>query len=167
MVPNTREGLLNARSARLILESWRARRVLDPVAVDAALAILAQRGAGATRAEGSSSSPRMGRSDILRRIEEDRERQKRLRERMWILPIPPLRTAGTANPSPASPSPFALTPASPRPGGEGGRGPGGAKVKQHMPPPRPPPVQPLDVEFEQMWEGASDLDDDDFERMRE
>lgn len=104
----------------------------------------------------------MGRADILRRIEEDRERQKRLRERMWILPIPPLRSS-TGNPSPASPSPFALTPASPKPGAERKR----KREEREMPPPRAPVVQPLDVEFEQMWEGTSDLDDDDYERMRE
>lgn len=184
VVPNTREGRLNARSARLILESWRARRVLDPSAVDAALSILAERTSSASAAgpasgnengnggggEKGGSSTRMSRSDILRRIEEDRERQKRLRERMWILPIPPLRGAPTgtgANPSPASPSPFALTPASPKPGtAAAGEGRAGSAARRMLPP-RGPVVQPLDVEFEQMWEGASDLDDDDFERMRE
>jgi CTD kinase subunit gamma len=149
VVPATREGLLNARSARLILESWRARRVLDPSAVDAALAILGERTASAHTKDAKEA--KMGRGDILRRIEEDRE----------ILPIPPLR--GTGNPSPASPSPFALTPASPKPGAERKR----KREEREMPPPRAPVVQPLDVEFEQMWEGTSDLDDDDYERMHE
>jgi hypothetical protein len=42
-----------------------------------------------------------------------------------------------------------------------------------MPPPPPPERTPLGVqnalkvEFEQMWENTSDLDDDDLERMRE
>ncbi|BEI85551.1 hypothetical protein CcaverHIS002_0509520 [Cutaneotrichosporon cavernicola] len=177
VVPATREGHLNARSARQILESWRARRVLDPAAVDAALKILAGRrrvGGGAGEVgdgrdgekgrEGDKSgvkvegrddkSAKMSRTDILRRIEEDRERQKRLRERMWILPVPPLTTAS------AAPSPF-LTPASPKPGVKRKR------EEREMLPPRVPGVQPLDVEFEQMWEGTSDLDDDDYERMRE
>ncbi|CAK9781193.1 hypothetical protein CC85DRAFT_289003 [Cutaneotrichosporon oleaginosum] len=159
VVPSTRDGLLNARSARLILESWRARRVLDPSAVDAALKILAERTAAA-HADERHEDKKMARTDVLRRIEEDRERQKRLRERMWILPIPPLRAA---LPSPASPSPFALTPASPRPLERVAK----RKRADDMPPPRAPGGLPLDVEFEQMWEGTSDLDEDELERMHE
>jgi hypothetical protein len=41
------------------------------------------------------------------------------------------------------------------------------------PPPLPPTLtevgvdDPLDVEFDQLWEGGSDLDPDDLERMKE
>jgi len=41
------------------------------------------------------------------------------------------------------------------------------------PPPLPPTIpeagvdDPLDVEFDQLWEGGSDLDPDDLERMKE
>jgi hypothetical protein len=43
------------------------------------------------------------------------------------------------------------------------------------PPPLPPTTteadvgvdDPLDVEFDQLWEGGSDLDPDDLERMKE
>ncbi|TXT09020.1 hypothetical protein VHUM_02494 [Vanrija humicola] len=158
VVPDSREGVLNLKATRAILDTWLTRRVIDPAVVEKALAEL---GARKPPAAGGSKRPRevMGRSDVLRRIEEDRERQKRLRERMWILPIPPL--VGRA-PSPASP----FTPASPR--GTPGASATAAAAKL-MPPPPPPPtfVSPLDVEFDQMWETTSDLDDDDFERMRE
>lgn len=47
---------------------------------------------GSEDTPGSNGSKRkresMKRSDVLLRIEEDRERQKRLREKRWILPIP-------------------------------------------------------------------------------
>ncbi len=139
------------------------------------------------------------RGDILRRMEEDRERvsprsptlspspyqtsiteimliraqHKRLRERIWILPIPPLHHPSSLGkpigPSPSSGSPF--TPASPAQG----------QVGKMMPP--PPPVPPtsndgrgevvekqssaLDLEFEQLWETTSELGEDDLERMKE
>lgn len=186
VVPH-RDGLLNLKSARAILDSWRARRVLDPSVVDAVLATLKERhfktdtsnSSTSGAASSSSSSSKMSKTEVLRRIEEDRERQKRLRERMWILPIPPLHARGAAsaaptlNPSPASPSPF--TPASPAPAGAatlvpGAGAPGsGSGSGRLMPPPPPPaaPVAPLDVEFDQMWETTSDLGEDDTEVMRE
>ncbi|KAL1411366.1 hypothetical protein Q8F55_002322 [Vanrija albida] len=170
VVPDSREGVLNLKATRAILESWLTRRVVDPAVVDAALAELSQRKAPAGSPQPAGTKrPReaMPRADVLRRIEEDRERQKRLRERMWILPIPPLApragsTAPTIHPSPASP----FTPASPR-GTPGAAAPRAAD--KLMPPPPPPAtfVSPLDVEFDQMWEGTSDLGDDDFERMAE
>lgn len=170
--------MLNLKATRAILDSWHSRRVIDPAVVDKALAQLAERKPAAATSSppapvaAGAKRPRevMGRSDVLRRIEEDRERQKRLRERMWILPIPPLvgragaggSGAATIHPSPASP----FTPASPR----GTPGASSTTTAAKLMPPPPPPVtfvSPLDVEFDQMWEATSDLDDDDCERMRE
>lgn len=55
-------------------------------------AVAAGPGGGSEGTPGSNGSKRkresMKRSDVLLRIEEDRERQKRLREKRWILPIP-------------------------------------------------------------------------------
>lgn len=149
VVPPSREGILNARSARLILESWRARRILSQPVVDAGLAQIDSTTKHATAAgEDKGKKRSMPRADVLRRIEEDRERHKRLRERMWILPIPPLRTQGSTTASPAAVSPH----------------PGAVAVQEVSGPPQP---LPLDVEFEQMWEATSDFGDDDLESMRE
>jgi CTD kinase subunit gamma len=182
VVPDTRDGVLNLKSARAMLSSWRSRRVLDTSVVECALAHLDARtfakgekdGKDGKEEDGKESKEersKMSRADILSRIEQDRERHKRLRERIWILPIPPLRApaapAGSA-PSPASTSPF--TPASPAPHASTSS----ASAAKLMPPPtastsapRPPAVSPLDVEFEQMWETMSDFGDDDAEGMRE
>ena len=43
VVPDSREGILNYKAARQILESWRTRRILDPSIVDAALQTLDER----------------------------------------------------------------------------------------------------------------------------
>jgi CTD kinase subunit gamma len=104
------------------------------------------------------------------------KKHKRLRERIWILPIPPLTTpkpkpisTNTTNPTPSPSTPF--TPPSPARTKEGSLRP---KTKTNMGPPPLPPVStevgvddPLDVEFDQLWEGGSDLDPDDLERMKE
>jgi CTD kinase subunit gamma len=177
VVPDTREGLLNLKSARAMLQSWRARRVLDLGLVDAAMAQLDARTFKRDRAgdddalslsPSTSKKPKktadMPKNDILRRIEEDRERHKRLRERIWILPIPPLRAApSSASAGSAGTSPF--TPASPAP--SSAPAPAAATKLMPPPPPRAAVVSPLDVEFEQMWESTSELGEDDRESMRE
>ncbi|KAK8864693.1 hypothetical protein IAR55_001945 [Kwoniella newhampshirensis] len=178
VVPDTREGILNLKSARQILESWKTRRVIDASVIGEVLKSLEG------RRHGPDSSPKkrsheqaFSKSEILRRMEEDRERHKRLRERIWILPIPPLFPPKPALPipssSPSTTSPF--TPASPSRRSQ----PSSGTTK--MPPP-PPPVVPtgtgrasvsgvaqnaLEVEFEQTWDGASDLDEEEFAKMRE
>ncbi|WWD16997.1 hypothetical protein CI109_101433 [Kwoniella shandongensis] len=171
VVPERREGILNLKSARQILESWRTRRVIDAGVVGEVLKSLEG------RKHGPDSSPKkrsheqaFSKSEILRRMEEDRERHKRLRERIWILPIPPLVPPKPSlpgpSPSPSTTSPF--TPASP-------------SRRSHKMPPPPPPIpsgstgaagvsvgqNALEVEFEQTWEGGSDLDEEEFAKMRE
>ena len=75
-----------------ILESWRTRRLVDPHIVDTALASLQSRTtSSAPDAEKSAptskrSSRTLSRNEIFKRIEEDRERHKRLRERRWVQP---------------------------------------------------------------------------------
>ncbi|OCH90584.1 hypothetical protein OBBRIDRAFT_776704 [Obba rivulosa] len=91
VVPEGRQGLPNLMSTKQILESWRSKRVLDPQKVDDAMATLDSRKAAlelsadptATR----SSSTALPRSEVFKRIEEDRERHKRLRERRWVQPV--------------------------------------------------------------------------------
>ncbi|WVF71136.1 hypothetical protein IAT40_005933 [Kwoniella sp. CBS 6097] len=149
VVPDSREGVLNLRSAKQILESWRMRRVIDHDVIEQVLKSLEGRtyGNGAP-SEKRSHEQAFSKNEILRRMEEDRERHKRLRERIWILPIPPLHpprtttsvatatatatatsaSVSTSKSSPSTASPF--TPASPRRGAPTSR-----STTDKMPPP--------------------------------
>ena len=104
-----------------VLRSWKTRRLLSVAKLDALLNKLQT--ASFTPSDNTSSTT-FSRSDILRRIEDDRERHKRLRERIWVLPVPSLlelsgsgrdtqgklstvlstRTASASPASPASPA---------------------------------------------------------------
>jgi CTD kinase subunit gamma len=139
-------------------------------------------------------------------MEEDRERvslgtykpaafslkmqHKRLRERIWILPIPSLASSSpsTSRPSrthtaaalastfqsPSSTSP--ATPATPASPSSRRRPTGPVVDKQMLPPPVPTAVpdgpitvtaSALDVEFETLWETEPALDADDLATMSE
>ncbi|CED83884.1 ENTH/VHS [Phaffia rhodozyma] len=105
VVPETREGALNLMSAKQILESWRTKRVVRPEIVDEALQTLELRkGRVHEISKSKPSSKKRGhfenfsQAETLRRMEEDRERHKRLRERIWILPIPRLSNPSTTIP---------------------------------------------------------------------
>ncbi|RSH89043.1 hypothetical protein EHS25_002705 [Saitozyma podzolica] len=171
-----------------ILESWRTRRIIPPEIIDSALAKLdSPRDGTSPKKRGREET--FSRNDILRRMEEDRERHKRLRERIWILPIPslpgqsrppllshtsqpaqlsqhsqPSQSAQSAQSAQASPSssaspfnpasPSSRKPGPPAPGASGG---GGGETG----------MSALDVEFEQMWENTSELDEEDLDKMRE
>lgn len=117
-VPNSTRGYINLKSTRDMLRSWATQRLLSPGVVEGVLESLekqtftggstptvederqtqsqtsaqASGGSEETPGSGPNGSKRkresMKRSDVLLRIEEDRERQKRLREKRWILPIP-------------------------------------------------------------------------------
>ncbi|GAB1523472.1 hypothetical protein RhiTH_006622 [Rhizoctonia solani] len=87
VVPDSRDGLVNFQSARQILESWQTKRVLDPIAVSNVIEILEIKKSSlkeipATRSNTSAAE----RDEIFKRIEEDRERHKLLRQRRWNVP---------------------------------------------------------------------------------
>ncbi|KAJ7644280.1 CTD kinase subunit gamma CTK3-domain-containing protein [Roridomyces roridus] len=95
VVPAGREGLPNLTSAKQILESWRSKRVVDPQTVDDVLTALGKRTPPA-QSQPSSTAPvehrksshsSLPRTEVFKRIEEDRERHKRLRERRWVQPV--------------------------------------------------------------------------------
>ncbi|CEL52579.1 hypothetical protein RSOLAG1IB_05784 [Rhizoctonia solani AG-1 IB] len=142
-----------------ILESWQAKRVLDPIAVSNVIEILEAKKSNlkelpVTRSNTSAAE----RDEIFKRIEEDRERHKLLRQRRWNVPtrvgqpyaprlasavptarILPLNPVPTSPTSPIVPShltsPTASThPLDPNP--STGAGPGG------MPPPAPKHLPP-------------------------
>nr|ODN85841.1 hypothetical protein L203_04728 [Cryptococcus depauperatus CBS 7841] len=170
VVPDNHAGILNLKSVRQILESWRVRRIIDPTVVNGVLEFLENR-----KYETSPSQKKRGheqafsKSEIVRRMEEDRERHKRLRERIWILPIPPLhkplpQTTTTSPATPASPRPIKMGPP-PRPhenqlfsGEDNSRG----KQEEGM----LRGENALDVEFEQLWDGADFDEDNDLVKFR-
>ncbi|KAJ6620814.1 CTD kinase subunit gamma CTK3-domain-containing protein [Mycena sp. CBHHK59/15] len=142
VVPAGRDGLPNLTSTKQILESWRSKRIVDPQTVDDVLSALRKRNphiasdvsptAPAPHQKSCHSS--LSRSEVFKRIEEDRERHKRLRERRWVQPISH-RAPGQINLL----SFLALT------------GENDAEVSA------------LDVEFENDWETMSDWNEDDDE----
>ncbi|GLB38017.1 putative CTD kinase subunit gamma CTK3 C-terminus [Lyophyllum shimeji] len=89
VVPPGRQGLPNLVSAKQILESWRSKRVIDPQKVDDVLSSLNARQTTSDQTTSSSHAHHgpLSRNEIFKRIEEDRERHKRLRERRWVQPV--------------------------------------------------------------------------------
>ncbi|TRM67561.1 CTD kinase subunit gamma CTK3-domain-containing protein [Schizophyllum amplum] len=146
VVPQSREGLINYNSAKQILDGWRTRRLVDPQIVDAAMSSLQSRSAVAPAETDTKPAPTgppkrgsrtLARAEIFKRIEEDRERHKRLRERRWVQPV-------SFDVLPALTSLLPLT--------------DDADGEREL---------PLDVEFENAWETTSDWNEDDEEAMRE
>ncbi|WVQ77882.1 hypothetical protein IAR50_007587 [Cryptococcus sp. DSM 104548] len=166
VVPDTTSGILNLKSTKQILESWRLRRVVEPSVVEGVLEVMEGRTYETAPSNKRNHEHAFSRNEIVRRMEEDRERHKRLRERIWILPIPslvPLKTSlpQTSPATPASPHPSSSMPPPPIPPAGDGESTedqtgGGAGVQSA-----------LDVEFEQVWDRVGELDEDDLETMRE
>ncbi|KIY50054.1 hypothetical protein FISHEDRAFT_40150 [Fistulina hepatica ATCC 64428] len=151
VVPTGREGLPNLISTRQMLESWRSKRVVDPDVVNDAILLLQERSHTVPQDQlsdpSSSSSKTRKRSDdafsrtaMFQRIEDDRERHKRLRERRWVQPV-----SFTSHMTPlASFYPLAHD---------------GHRMHQEE--------LPIDIEFENEWETTSDWNDDDNEAVTE
>ncbi|BGP36519.1 hypothetical protein JCM10450v2_000416 [Rhodotorula kratochvilovae] len=169
VVPDSREGVLNWMSTAQVLRSWKTRRLLDADVLDQVAAELESRKA-TLHADSSDSSPfaNFSRNDILRRIEDDRERHKRLKERLWVLPVPstllsaPLSAslpsiASAASGGPSSQRPSPISPASPfdpssrRPGSAAGERPQPAQAQAQR-----GPELALEIEFEQLWEAGEE-----------
>ena len=133
-----------------ILDNWRNKRVIDPQTVDDVLSTLDTRSASLDDPQESPSAQvvrsappggLLSRSDIFKRIEEDRERHKRLRERRWVQPV-------SRNPAPHLPPQLAsfLPFTDDRDGEE---------------------ELAIDIEFENEWETTSDWNEDDEEAANE
>jgi len=147
VVPEGREGLANLMSTTQILQTWRTKRVFEPSLIDEVMQMLERRKEHMHDMSSISHSTMLNRNEITKRIEEDRERHKRLRERRWVQSI-----------SAPSAEPFSAT-AIPR-----------------LACSLPPVVQglgdeavaavPEDVEFENAWETTSDWNEDDDEDVK-
>ncbi|KAI0827580.1 CTD kinase subunit gamma CTK3-domain-containing protein [Trametes gibbosa] len=153
VVPDGRQGLPNLMSTKQILESWRTKRIVDPQKVEDAITVLEERRAAAVASATRASSPdsavgALTRDDIKRRMEEDRERHKRLRERRWVQPI------GNALPAVLPPLASFL------PLTDSVEGPGGAEDANAG-------LGVLDIEFDNDWEATSDWNEDDDEAVEE
>jgi len=140
VVPEGRQGLPNLMSTKQVLESWRSKRVLDPQKVDDVMATLDNRRAsiessGETSTSSANPATSLPRSEVFKRIEEDRERHKRLRERRWVQPI-------SHNPQIQLPPQLASF----MPLTDDGDG------EEEL---------TLDIEFENDWETTSDWNEDD------
>ncbi|RPD58067.1 hypothetical protein L226DRAFT_537354 [Lentinus tigrinus ALCF2SS1-7] len=149
VVPPGQQGMPNFMSAVQVLESWRTKRVIEPQKLDEVLSKLDSRRATASLPSASSSSATSGSNaplatfdpqEIKKRMEEDRERHKRLRERRWVQPIS--HNLPTAVPPLASFLPLTDD------------GDGAAELT-------------LDIEFENEWEATSDWNEDDEEAVAE
>lgn len=110
-------------------------------------------------------------------MEEDRERHKRLREAMWVLPIPGLtaqvpaaNTNGSgllSGPSPAQSSPrdsLTVTPMTPASPSTAGAAMSSSSMAAQ---PLVEELNPLDVEFDMQWETVSDFGEDDERALRQ
>ncbi|KAF9049315.1 hypothetical protein BDZ89DRAFT_1006661 [Hymenopellis radicata] len=146
VVPPGREGLPNLVSTRQILESWKAKRTIDPQIIDQILALLSTRKQQRNDKEKDKEkdpsrkrSAHLPRHEIFKRIEEDRERHKRLRERRWVQPI--------SYNVPASQQLLTFMPFTERGDGEF--------------------ELSIDVEFDNEWEATSDWNEDDEEACAE
>ncbi|KAF9260570.1 hypothetical protein L218DRAFT_962384 [Marasmius fiardii PR-910] len=151
VVPPGREGLPNLVSTRQILENWRSKRVIDPQVIDTVISTLEARQVETQNdpPEPEHDAPtiarppktsRLPRQEVFKRIEEDRERHKRLRERRWVQPT--AMTQQQQNP--------VLTSFLPLNNGIGDEnGP------------------PIDIEFDNDWETLSDWNEDDDEACAE
>ncbi|KAI0666956.1 CTD kinase subunit gamma CTK3-domain-containing protein [Trametes maxima] len=145
VVPEGRQGLPNLMSTKQILESWRSKRIVEPQKIDEVITVLDERRAAALASSARSSAPdssvgALTRDDIRRRMEEDRERHKRLRERRWVQPV--------AQNLPASLPPLAsFLPLADEEDGVG--------------------ELALDIEFDNEWETTSDWNEDDDEAVAE
>ncbi|KAJ3491452.1 hypothetical protein NLI96_g716 [Meripilus lineatus] len=136
VVPEGRQGLPNLMSTRQILESWRTKRVIEPHKVDEALSALERRREAAFEQPSTShDSTYLPREEVFKRIEADRERHKRLRERRWVQPV-------SHNPNTSQLPPLAsfMPLTSDQDGQE---------------------ELTLDIEFENDWETTSSLNEDD------
>jgi len=82
VVPEGREGLPNLTSTTQILESWRAKRIVDPSTIDDVMGTLDRRKEAIQDSDTGTNSTTFTKHEIMKRIEEDRERVRH--------PIPPL-----------------------------------------------------------------------------
>ncbi|KAF9901318.1 hypothetical protein EC991_006274 [Linnemannia zychae] len=84
VTPSGPKGNVNVAGTKKILELWRARKLFSESALDKVEKPLLARELGANAP--ASFDTGFTKDDILKRMDEDRERHKRIREEIWIRP---------------------------------------------------------------------------------
>ncbi|KAF9925063.1 hypothetical protein FBU30_005112 [Linnemannia zychae] len=84
VTPSGPKGNVNVAGTKKILELWRARKLFSDSALDKVEKPLLSRELGANAPTVSDIG--FTKDDILKRMDEDRERHKRIREEIWIRP---------------------------------------------------------------------------------
>ncbi|PFH47400.1 hypothetical protein AMATHDRAFT_152115 [Amanita thiersii Skay4041] len=153
VVPVGRQGLPNLVSTKQILESWRSKRVIEPHKLDEVISALNDRtdtNNGSSTAQPLTSDAlllqqsTLSRTDVFKRIEEDRERHKRLRERRWVQPISSHHSSSAQLSAATLASFLPMVDA--------------AEGEEEL---------AIDIEFENEWEATSDWNEDDVEAVAE
>lgn len=149
--------MLNVAAVSKIVSSWKTRFVLERGMLDDLEKVVEVRKASLyALSPGKKNLSLLSTSDMQRRIEEDRERHKSLRERSWILPPTAFSHQSLFGTRPEQLDPTYLTrrqQANPRAEEEDTDG---DRIWTTQ-----------DLDFSQMWEETSDFNDDDVEEIRE
>jgi len=195
VVPVGRQGLPNLTSTKQILENWRTKRIIEPQRVDEVMQVLSSRQTQAAETTpsvttiaataqspappsssrgvpGSANDAHLSRGDIFKRIEEDRERHKRLRERRWVQAQPQVVSHGHGQGhghGHGQSSPHSVHGSSSA-AASAGSGPGytAYALATFLPLSEGENAElALDIEFENEWEATSDWNEDDVEAVVE
>ncbi|KAF9312155.1 hypothetical protein BG003_006577 [Podila horticola] len=83
VAPSGPKGNVNVAGTKKILELWRSKKLFHHGVIEVVEKPLLARELGA---RSMTSEAGMAKEDILRRMDEDRERHKRIREEIWIRP---------------------------------------------------------------------------------
>ena len=155
-VPEGRwDALLNIPAVSKILSTWKARMVLDNGTLQDLETMLEVRKATLyTLPAEQRNFTHMPDTDIMRRIEEDRERHKRLREKAWVLPPTAFSHQSLFGVRPEQLDPTYLTRT--QKGEQGGEEADADRVWTTQ-----------DLDFSQTWDETSDFNDDDVEQIHE
>ncbi|TIA75119.1 hypothetical protein E3P92_00831 [Wallemia ichthyophaga] len=152
VVPLEPNGIINLQAAIAVLENWKLRHLFSLQELDGLLKQLIDRRIEYSNhnddTDDTQSTQRLPDKEILRRFEEDRERHKRLKEEMWVLPISTLSRDDAMNyhtPSPGHSKHHNLH-----------------KTNLLT---LTADNAPLNTEFDHAWEDTSDYNEDDVEEM--
>ncbi|KAJ1885593.1 hypothetical protein LPJ66_010043 [Kickxella alabastrina] len=83
VIPENPGGDANVSQVRKLVSGWRRKNIFGAPTADSIELLLANRAGGS----GGTNDTGMKHQDILKRIEEDRERHKRHKEDVWIRPV--------------------------------------------------------------------------------
>ncbi|TKY90682.1 hypothetical protein EX895_000680 [Sporisorium graminicola] len=157
-VPEGRwDALLNVPAVSKIIAAWKARFILDRSTLEDLEVMLQVRKDGLyALSPDRRNLTLLPPNDMQRRIEEDRERHKRLRERSWILPPTAFSHQSLFGTRPEQLDPTYLTRAQPASSSEQKEDIDGDRIWTTQ-----------DLDFSQMWDETSDFNDDDIDEIVE